>query len=58
LRLADDSEWVTVDSAPLTGADWLVTKPEKQGLDPNLVSTQYMDAGKLEMTSVTTPDPD
>lgn len=37
-----------VDYAPLPGEDWKVSTPEKQGLDPNLVSELYSNAAKVK----------
>lgn len=37
-----------VEYAPLSGADWKVSTPEEQGLDPMLVAGLYLDATGLE----------
>jgi CubicO group peptidase (beta-lactamase class C family) len=41
-------ELEAVDYTPLTGADWPVSTPAEQGLDPMLVAEFYYDAAKLE----------
>jgi len=38
----------TVDYTPRAGNDWKVTTPEKQGIDPLLITELYRDASKLE----------
>ncbi|NGP75042.1 serine hydrolase [Balneolaceae bacterium YR4-1] len=37
-----------VDYRPLPSEEWSISTPEKEGLDPNLVSELYYDAGGLE----------
>lgn len=40
-------ELAGVDYAPMSGRDWLVSTPEQEGLDPDLVGELYLDATGL-----------
>jgi CubicO group peptidase (beta-lactamase class C family) len=42
------AELETVDYAPAARADWSVSTPSAQGLNPNLVAELYLDAAHLE----------
>jgi CubicO group peptidase (beta-lactamase class C family) len=42
------SELEKVNYQPISRADWSVSTPEEQGLDPNLVARLYYNAAKLE----------
>ncbi|MEZ4633429.1 MAG: serine hydrolase [Caldilineaceae bacterium] len=41
-------ELAAVDYTPIPGADWAVSTPAEQGLDPLLVDALYVDAANLE----------
>ena len=41
-------ELAAVDYTPITEDEWLVSTPEEQGLDPDLVAELYYNAAQLE----------
>jgi hypothetical protein len=38
----------TVDYTPIDGKDWLISSPEDQGLDPDLLTRLYKNAAELD----------